>query len=292
MVLANSSPEIAIVIVNWERPDDTIECLNSIYATGCQDIDILLVDNGSTDGSTEKIKLIFPELNIFRLPKNLGFANGYNEGIRLALETGAKNIFLLNNDTIVERDAVAVFKSSQWDVTTPKILYFHKPDLIWSAGCYWRTFPPSVIMRGYNQKDGPKYSKPGPLDYATSCALWIKRPVLEIVGGFDQNYSSYMEDYDFSYRIRAAGFSIGYMPEARIFHKVSQSLGADSAQRWRLQGRNTVLFYRKDGRFPDGYLFAFLAWFTIRELLKGNAAILPSFWEGVKEGLGNIRQNA
>jgi GT2 family glycosyltransferase len=282
-------PKTSIVIVNWERPQDTVECLRSIYAADCPDTTVLLVDNGSKDGSPEKITAVFPELAVFQLPENLGFAKGYNEGIRLALQSGAQNILLLNNDTVVEKEALAALEAAPWDVSVPKILYYHKPDRIWSAGCRWRAFPPSVIMRGYNQKDGPAYSQPTPLEYATSCALFIKRPVLESVGGFDPVFSSYMEDYDFSYKIRAAGFSIGYTPEARILHKVSQSLGADSPQRWRLQGRNTVLFYRKDGRFPARYLLTFLAWFTTREFIKGRAAILPAFWRGVQEGLAELR---
>jgi GT2 family glycosyltransferase len=287
--------ETAIVIVNWERPGDTIECIQSVYAASYQDIHVILIDNGSKDGSVEKIKAVFPNLTIFQLPENLGFAKGYNKGIQLALDSGAENIFLLNNDTIIEKDTLSALKSSTWDVSVPKILYHSHPNRIWSAGCRWRSFPPSVIMIGYNRMDGGTFNHPKNLDYSTSCAIWIKRRVLEVVDGFNPEFTSYMEDYDFSYRIRAAGFKMGYVPQARILHKVSQTLGAGSNLRWRLQGRNTVLFYRTEDRFPNHYLITYLAWFTVREFLKGKATILPAFWKGVREGMSEIHnkyQNA
>jgi GT2 family glycosyltransferase len=143
-------------------------------------------------------------------------------------------------------------------------------------------------MIGFNQQDGPRYDVPYPLEYATACSLLINRKVFENVGGFDLEFENYMEDYDFSYRVKEAGFTMGYVPDAKVFHKVSRTLGEFTFSRWKYQGKSTVLFYRKDDRFSSLKLWIFLVWVTIREISKGRFNILPGFWRGVLDGLRMI----
>ena len=138
--------------------------------------------------------------------------------------------------------------------------------------------------------DGAAYDRPQPLQYATGCALLARRQVFEKIGGFDQEFENYMEDYDLFFRIHAAGYRVGYVPEARIYHKVSQTLGVQSPIRLRYLGRNTVLFYRKDRRFPIWMLWSYLWWYSLRETIKGNARSLNMFWAGVKEGLNWLKE--
>jgi GT2 family glycosyltransferase len=285
-----TTARIAIVIVNWERPHDTIECIRSILASKESGIQIILVDNGSRDDSVEQIKQSYPDVHLVQLSRNIGFSGGYNEGIRYALISGSPFIFLLNNDTIIEPETLRELVNSKWDISVPKILHYDKPEIVWAAGARWRHFPPSVTMIGYDQKDNPSYDIPAQLDYATGCALMVKREVLEAVTGFDPAFENYMEDYDFSFRVRQAGFTLGYVPKAHVYHKVSKTLGSSSRLRWQYQGKNTVLFYRRTLKLPGSKLWIFLFWFTIREAVKGRAAILPGFWRGVKEGLEITRR--
>jgi GT2 family glycosyltransferase len=277
--------QVAVVIVNWQRPQDTIHCVRSVMDSDYSDIHIIVVDNGSDDGSADKIKEAFPGINLISLPDNLGFTGGYNQGIVHAMKESAPYIFLINNDTVIEIGTIRLLVNSSWDVAVPKITYFDDQNLIWAAGARWRNFPPAIKMIGYQKPDGNKFNNPVPLDYTTGCALMIKKKVLAVVNGFDPQYVNYMEDYDFSYRVRDSGFSMGYVPEARVLHKVSQSLGLSSPQRWYYMGRNTVLFYHKDNRFPNYVLWGALGWILIREFLLGNTSHLPSFWKGMKEGL-------
>ena len=289
-LLKQNIPKIAVVIVNWERPDDTIQCIQSVLNSSTPDLYLIVVDNGSQDDSIEQISRTFPEVELISLPENQGFSGGYNVGIEYALNTLAPYIFILNNDTIITEEAIKALVMSPWDVSVPKILFFDEKDRIWAAGARWRPFPPSVTMIGYRQKDSNAYSLPTPLDYATGCALMVKREVLDTIRGFDPAFENYMEDYDFCFNVREAGFKIGYVPEAKIYHKVSQTLGLSSPRRWRYQGKNTVLFYRRGNRFPRMFLWLFLIWFSLRESIKGNFDILPSFWKGVLEGCRSIRQ--
>ena len=281
---------LMVVVVNWQRPADTIECLQSLKDAGVDAPDILLVDNGSQDGSVEQILAAHAGIQVEHLASNLGFAGGYNAGIARALKSGAEHIFLLNNDTTLDRRAIEVMRSADWDVAIPKILFYDQPEKIWAAGARWRPFPPAVVMNGYLRTDGTAYDRAHPLQYATGCALLARRQVFEKIGGFDQDFENYMEDYDLFFRIQAAGYRVGYVPEARIYHKVSQTLGEQSPARLRYLGRNTVLFYRKDRRFPTWMLWSYLGWYSLREAIKGNARSLNMFWAGVKEGLNWLKE--
>lgn len=278
------SSSIHVVIVNWRRPDDTIACVRSVLASDTGDLRIVVVDNGSGNGSVERIADACPEVDLISLPENLGYAGGYNTGIEQALTTNSENVMLLNNDNEVAPSAIQALLEAPWDVRVPKILFARQPGRIWAAGARWRPFPPSVVMRGYRHSDGPTYDQAQPLEYATGCALMVQRQVFESVGAFDPLFESYLEDYDFSYRARAAGFSIGYVPSSRVFHKVAQSLGESSPRRWWYLGRNSVLFYGKEDRFPRPLLWLHLTWYSIRELGSGNRALLTAFWRGVIEG--------
>jgi GT2 family glycosyltransferase len=283
---------IQVVIVNWERSHDTIECIQSVMQSHGVAVSILVVDNGSRDDSVDRIKHKCPEAELILLPTNLGFAGGYNAGIEYFLASDAEYIFMLNNDTVIFPDTIhtLVVAMQEYDVTVPKILFHDSPSQVWAAGARWRSFPPSVVMIGYERRDRPKYNVPRPLDYATGCALMLKRQVIESVGDFDLDYQNYQEDYDLCYRIRAAGFRIGYVPTASLLHKVSMTLGEGSPQKWRLLGRNTVLFYRKHNRFPSWMLWSFLIWVSIRETLKRQSTELPDFWRGVREGLATLKR--
>jgi GT2 family glycosyltransferase len=275
---------ITAIIVNWERPLDTIACIQSLQKSNLPDLNILVVDNGSTDNSISLIQNSCPSVTIIPLPKNTGYTGGFNAGINHALKTNTTHILILNNDTIVDKNALAYLCQTHWDIAVPKILFHDHPHTIWAAGARWRRFPPSVIMNGYKQPDNETYDQPIQLAYATGCVLLIKRTVFEQIGGFDPDFGSYMEDYDFCYRANQTGFIIGYVPKARILHKVSLTLGENSKQKSWYLGRNTVLFYRKQNRFSWWELWTTLLWTSIRELIKFQAYPLQNFWRGIQAG--------
>ena len=239
--------QLCVIIVNWNRPADTIDCVRSLLAAGVPETAVLLVDNGSEDESVAQFTTAFPAATLLPLPHNLGFAGGYNAGIEAALQTDAAWLFILNNDTTVATDCL--MQLMQGEARIPKILYFDDPKRIWAAGARWRAWPPGVVMRGFQAADNGRFDTPMPLDYATACALLVRRTVFETIGTFAESYGSYMEDYDFCYRLRQAGLPMAYMPKGRVFHKVSLTLGEGSPQKWYYLGRNVTLFMRENGRF-------------------------------------------
>jgi GT2 family glycosyltransferase len=191
---------------------------------------VLVVDNGSTDGSAEAVRREFPEVEVLETGANLLYAGGNNAGITRALANGARQIVLLNNDTVVDPDCIAALSAHleadpRIGIVGPKILYADASDRIWYAGgelSFWRG---ELWHRGIREVDRGQYDQPGDTGYVTGCCLMIRREALEQAGMLDERFRMYAEDADLCMRVRRAGFSIRYEPAARVWHKISVSSG-------------------------------------------------------------------
>ena len=127
---------VQVLIVNWERPGDTIECIRSVMNSQRVAYSILLVDNGSRDDSVARLNHLYPGTEVIRLPSNLGFAGGYNAGIKRFLASDSDYVFLLNNDTVIYPNTITTLVEGmqEWDVTVPKINFYDSPGIVWAAG--------------------------------------------------------------------------------------------------------------------------------------------------------------
>ncbi len=221
----------AILILNWNGAGLTLECLSSLKKVHGDHIKKLVIDNGSTDGSTEKIHQQFPEIEILKLDKNYGFGGGNNRGFMHAMElwNPAYCIFL-NNDTTVDPGFVKelltpIEEHSDIHCTVPKIYFYDKPDLLWYAGGRINFWLGKTWHRGIRELDSDSFNLMEETEYATGCCLCIRSNVYKSLGGFSSSYKMYAEDADLSLRIRSKGGAIMYCPRSIIMHKVSASVG-------------------------------------------------------------------
>ncbi len=261
--------KITAIILNWNQIELTKECLRSVLKSKTEDkieIEPVVVDNGSTDNSKEdlrKLKSQTSPLKIIFNKENLGFAGGNNVGIRDALKNGADFIFILNNDTEVKDDCILNLwqtfgKDEKIGVVSPKIYYapgfeFHKErykekDLgrvIWYAGgkIDWKNV--LGVHLGVDEVDQGQYEKVEENEFATGCALMVKDAVFEKAGFFDERFSLYLEDLDFSYRVAKVGFKLIFNPKAIVWHKNAGSSSAGSALQTYYFTRNRLLFAQK-----------------------------------------------
>ena len=223
-------PSVTVIVLNWNGKDLTIECLESLKQVNYSNFNILVVDNGSTDGSVELLKEKFPEVSILVLEKNLGYAAGNNRGFDSLKPDQPEFVIFLNNDTIVDENFIEPLvkqllthkKASQ---TVPKIYYENDPKLIWYAGGIVNLWIGSIYHLGIRQYDGPAYSKTHKTKYATGCCFCMRYEEFKEFGGFDEAFPMYSEDVDLSLWIRAAGKQVWFVPDSKIWHKVSASLG-------------------------------------------------------------------
>ena len=250
----SSAPRVSAIVLNRNNASDTIACLASLSKSDYAALDILVVDNGSDDGSDVAIERAFSNVRLLRARSNLGFAAGMNRGIAQAVRSDAKFVLLLNNDTVVAPDCIShlvrtAVSRPKAGICVPKILFQHLPNIIWSAGAMWKRWPPRVKLIGLGRPDGPDFDQPMDLEYATGCSLLIRLETIAQVGLLDERYFMYQEDYDYCYRCRSAGWSIRYVPGSRVWHKVSAGLGIASQRWWYHWSRSTLRLYRSTWRY-------------------------------------------
>jgi GT2 family glycosyltransferase len=281
------------VVLAWNQVSETLECLESLRQSKYPELKILLVDNGSTDGTSEIVAKQFPMVEISRVIENIGIARGYNLGLRTALERGADYVLAMNNDTIVDTDTVtelvkAIIAHPEAGMVSPKIYqYYGEEGRIWCVGAKWTSFPPRIKLIGSNVPDGPAYEDVMPLEYVTSCCLLMSAEALEAAGLFDPHYYFYFDDWDLSARFRGFGYEILFVPRARLWHKVSMSTQKSEkpAKWWYVMGRSSVRFYLQH---KSGLLLAsFTIWFVIREIAKLKLRRIPPYLFGVANGLAD-----
>jgi GT2 family glycosyltransferase len=249
------------------------------------------VDNGSSDGTPAKVRADFPAVHVIETGQNMGVPWGYNIGFSYALRAGAEFILMLNNDTVVDPHLVrhlvdAGCADPDVGILMPKVLYYGSPDTIWVAGGRHRAFPPTHSFVGQGQPSAA-FDKPFYLEYAISCGLLIHRRAFEKAGLFDPGYFFQFDDWDFSERVRAHSLHILFVPEARMWHKVSKSTRETGKEAlfWKIWGESSVRFYRRHGRPVFLALPVHVGYLMARELVKGNGPMLKYFWAGVRDGL-------
>ena len=243
-------PLVYIIVLNWNGWQDTIECIESCLKLTYPRYRIVIVDNGSADGSVLKLQERFPGIDILQAGKNLGFAGGNNVGIRHALEQGADYVWLLNNDTIVDPTALAELVnaakvSDAVGIVGSKIYFFSKPDVIWFAGGFIRYSRGTSVHRGQLERDEGQYNEISEVDYITGCSLLIKHEVVAKVGLMDERFFLLFEEADWNQRAKEQGYKILYVPLSKVWHKVSVSIGADSPAYYYYLIRNSLLFTLK-----------------------------------------------
>ncbi len=284
----NEPPPVTAIILNWNGRDDTLVCLNSLQSMNYPSLQLVVVDNASTDDSVPAIRSAFPEATVLVSKRNLGYAGGNNLGITHALRGPASLFLIINNDTRVDHQflselVLAADNNPNAGALIPKI-FFWDTERIWAAGARWCRIPPRVKLNGFNASDGPDYNQCHDVDYATGCAWLIRRDALQAVGGFDEGYFMYHEDYDFCFRLRAAGYTLHFVPSAHVWHRVSAGLIVHSPQWWYQWSRSIARFYRIGQRFPNHWFLSFASWTALRELLKGNTGFLNPFIRGLLDG--------
>jgi GT2 family glycosyltransferase len=244
---------LAVVVLNWNGLADTRAALASLQ--GCRvpagwQANLMMVDNGSTDGSVEAVRREFPAVEVLALQENRRFAGGNDQGLRRALDAGAEAVMLVNNDTeadpgLFEHLLAALEADPRAGAAAPLIAFAQPRDRIWYAGGHCVPALGLVAHRGLRAREHGQFTSVEATGYLTGCCLLARREAWERVGLLDERYFIYAEDSDWSLRARAAGYRLLFVPRARLWHKVSAASGAASP--WKIYHRlraNLTLFAR------------------------------------------------
>ncbi|MHC1756957.1 MAG: glycosyltransferase family 2 protein [Methanosarcina sp.] len=243
-------PEVSIIILNWNGKKNTINCLESLKLTTYPNYEIIVVDNGSTDGSVEYFKEHYLEIEIIENRENLGFAEGNNVAIKEVLKRKeVKYIALLNNDTIVEPDWLdklvdALETDDIIGSCQPKMLLLINSGIIDAVGISINKYG-GAFQKGHNEKDLGQYNKIVEVFGVCAGAALYRAEMLNQIGFFDKDFFAYYEDVDLAIRARLFGWKSVCVPQAVIYHIHSATLGNDSPFKKYLLERNAYYYVIK-----------------------------------------------
>ncbi len=252
---------VYVVILSYNGKKLTLDCIQSCLRQTYPNYFIILIDNNSADDSVSAISIQYEKeiaqgkLVVVKNAVNLGFAGGNNIGIEIAIRSGADYVFLLNNDTVVDDNCISemtAFLESHPGVglAAPKIYYFEPRDQIWFAGAELSLARGVSKHIGIREKDTGQYNWPLESDYITGCAMMIRKSVIDKIGMLDTRFYMYAEDVDYSLRAKKAGFQLWYVPQGKIWHKISSAMGGNLRFRkvvLRLQSQ--FLLFRRHARW-------------------------------------------
>lgn len=222
---------ISVIIPNWNGRDYLRECLDALRAQERVEMEIIVVDNASTDGAADMVAERFPSVRLLRLEENRGFAVAVNAGVRAA---GGDVIALLNNDAVPHRLWLhllsdALNRRPEFAFAASKVLFYDRRDVIDTAGDSCTPWG-HVVGRGHGMKDVPPFDREEEVFAACACAAVYPRALFDDVGPFDENFFAYYEDVDWSFRARLRGHRCLYVPGAVVYHRHSASTSGASSK--------------------------------------------------------------
>ena len=285
---------ISAIIVNYRQPELTEEAVASVESCcGGNSVSVVVVDNGSADGSLEHLKKSCAGCTVLDAGGNLGFSGGNNVGIRYALDHGAEYILLLNNDAAVGRGAVEALLAAAGPKTiaAPKIVCASDPARVWYGGGHISR------MRGgfYHDTDAASANVARDVDFASGCCMLLPAEFFRECGFMDERFFLYCEDAELCLRAERAGYRIRYEPRAVVRHRVSVSTGGERSPLAAYYGTRNRLMLLSQYSFPLA-AFVYVVATRIVKLISSpfhpaERYVLPGIvdWlngrEGRKEGL-------
>lgn len=257
-----NNPLVSILILNWNGINWLEECIVSVMQTSYQPIEIVVVDNASTDKSVEMVETKYKGVVVVKNPENYGYAKGNNIGFK---HVKGKYVVTLNNDMVVDK---------HW--LDEPIGYLEKYPELGIAGCRQMKYFDRVVIDGLyhylmksliflpigiNAKydeNNPLFSKPGYVFGATGGSAIYRKEALDKIGGFEESFFAYHEDGDLAMRFLTNGWKCVYAPTAIVYHRGSASFVAESPKSVYYLERNRIWFIYKN--WPMSLIIRFLPW--------------------------------
>ena len=270
------------MVLNWNGWKDTILCLNALKKSTYERLSVVVVDNGSTNDSVERIRAAHPETLLLEAGENLGFSGGNNIGIRYALGQGADYLWLLNNDTEAAPEALsALVEKTLTDCSIGAT----------ASICYYAAAPSTVqvwagarinLWIGY----GRNTTQPHNDDWFHSlygASMLIASKALKDVGLLDEGFFHYWEETEFCLRLRKGGWRLAAAPASRILHKVAASSGGNSRILDRYSTTSVLRILQLHSPKPRLAMLLFLILRLARRIIGLRFSLCRSVWEGIQD---------
>lgn len=251
---------VAVVIVNWNRRDDTLRCLRSLEEVEAPTLATYLVDNASGDDSVAAVRAAFPAVTIIETGRNAGFAEGNNVALRLIGALGHPYVLLLNCDAFVAPDTIARLLDAlradpRIGICGPAICYAALPEQVWSAGgaIDWRR---GIVANHHTDRPlGSLPTAPYAVDHVSGCCMLVRASAIAAAGLLDARFFMYFEESEWCVRIARHGFGCVVVPGARAWHDISPRRYTGSPFVAYYMTRNQLLFLRATGAPLSAWIY-------------------------------------
>ena len=296
-------PKIAIIIINWNTYQLTFNCLKSLKACTYNNKTIFLVDNGSKDGSGDKIAFEFPDINFIKNEINEGFTGANNKALKVILKQNFDYVLLLNNDTEVKPNFLSLLEArmdsdQNLAATQPLILDFPNKNTIWNGGGSFNSFFGLSKTRYNGLIYKPQLKIETFTEWISGCCVLVKIEVIKKVGLLDNRFFAYFEDVDWSIRMTKLGYKLGVVPKSIIYHQSSGSTkmnntsneGNLSPYAHYLNVRNHIYLIKKHTFFFNSfgcwiYQILKITSYSIYFILRGRFGKFKMVWRGVSDAI-------
>jgi GT2 family glycosyltransferase len=288
---------VAVIVLNFNKKEELLECLSSVKRSVAESRGVIVVDNGSSDGSAQAVKSAFPEVHLVQSEVNRGAPSGRNLGLEyLRKNVNCRYVLFLDNDAGVDERCIvelttALDNDPAAGIVCPKTYRESGSPILFSTGIRVHFSTASVFDTGSGQSDLGQFDRREYVDACGAFAFLIRREVLDRVGVFDETFNPYgWEDVDLCLRARRAGFRVLYVPTAIAYHAGGKT-GRGVVPRYeKSKARNFVLLMKKHARMREWIGASLIGPFKavkiiLAQAFRGNAASLGPFLRGFWEGL-------
>jgi GT2 family glycosyltransferase len=269
---------VTAVVLNWCNEKDTTACIESLERSDHEPLTVLLVDNGSPDGSGDRLHERFPGVPYLQTGGNFGYAGGNNRGIAWALAHDAEFVLLVNDDAVVDAACVSALVRAAEDTGAaavgPQIRYFDDPSLVGCGEGYFSRVRALGIHHDYHDSPARREHR-SPVTFLSGCCVLIRASALRELGAFDESYFAYLEDAELSLRYLRAGQRLVYEPAARVLHRAVPGATPSPFQIRQRERNRRRLVTRHYGL---GERTLFMLWFYPTRLVHLGRYVLQRDW--------------
>ena len=302
-------PKVIILILSYNGKYLLEDSISSYLANDYPNFKVMVIDNGSNDGTKEYVEKNFPEVKVVRTEKNLAYSGGFNFGLKYAFKKNSVDYVLVtNNDVKADRNVISELvkvaeKDKKIGFVTGKVYYYDNPDILQTVGKKEDPIRWNGGHIGNREKDNGQYDDISERFFADDIFTLVRKELYEEVGGYDTTFQFQSEEYDWQARAKKAGYKIIYTPNAKIWHKESMTIGKDSAFKAYYDARNPmlVILLHKSSQFFRRYFWIYfrkgIFRNSIRVLIKNFELkkaykIWAGFFSGIYWGIKNKKFTA
>lgn len=286
------APYVIVLILSYNGRNLLKTCLPSVLGMDYPNCDVVVIDNGSTDGTREFLREEHPEVQVIEIYPNVGYARGFNAGLEFAAKQGAEYFLIMNNDTVIDRGALSslvetAIREEDAGFVTGKVYFLDQPKVLQTVGKVEDPVNWSGKDIGWQELDEGQYEDVTERVFADDVYTLVNRGVYEDVGGYDPTFFLQCEEWDWQIRAKKAGWRILYTPHARLWHQVSATTGGlGSPTTGYFLYRNRMIVIAKHGGL--GRLLRFLIGGGFELLDRFLRGILQLDWDKAKPRLARL----